>query len=230
MIPRRARSCAARAPGRSAALPTSTYGTRSAGSFFTKYRRRTNTGWATRFYATGRSVHSSSHAPPGPSTWSTPRPSATASPTSAPDLIAGVPLYVPHPTAAGGSLINPAAFTIPQDFRQGSLGRNSLRGFPLYQVDLALGRKFHFTDDVTLQFRTAVFNLFNRANLADPAGHDASLGTRLSPTDPLRTNATFGHPASMYGRSLLGGAGSTFDSFHHSGGPRRIQFSLKFEF
>ena len=147
-----------------------------------------------------------------------------------PDLIAGVPLYVLAPTAAGGRLINPAAFAIPQDFRQGSLGRNSLRGFPLYQVDLALGRKFHFTDDVTLQFRTAVFNLFNRANLADPAGHDASLGTHLSPTDPLRTNATFGQPASMYGRSLLGGTGSTFDSFHHSGGPRRIQFSLKFEF
>ncbi|HEY0379409.1 MAG TPA: VIT domain-containing protein, partial [Pyrinomonadaceae bacterium] len=147
-----------------------------------------------------------------------------------PDLAAGLPLYIFDPAAPGDRLINPAAFVVPPAFRQGSLGRNSLRGFHLYQVDLALGRKFHFTDDVTLQFRTEVFNLFNRANLADPAGRDASLGTRLAPSDPLTTNATFGRPASMYGRSLLGGTGSTFDSFHHAGGPRRIQFSVKFEF
>jgi Ca-activated chloride channel family protein len=147
-----------------------------------------------------------------------------------PDLVAGVPVYIPDPAAPGGRLINPAAFAVAQAFRQGSLGRNSLRGFPLYQVDLALSRKFHFTDDVVLQFRTEVFNLFNRANLADPAGRDASLGTRLSPSDPLTPNPTFGQPASMYGRSLLSGTGSTFDSFHHSGGPRRIQFSLRFEF
>ncbi|HYG81139.1 MAG TPA: TonB-dependent receptor, partial [Pyrinomonadaceae bacterium] len=147
-----------------------------------------------------------------------------------PDLVPGVPVYVLDPAAPGGRLINPAAFAVPLAFRQGSLGRNSLRGFPLYQVDLSLGRKFHFTDDVALQFRTDIFNLFNRANLADPAGRDASLGTRLSPSGPLTTNATFGHPASMYGRSLTGGTGSTFDSFHHSGGPRRIQFSVRFEF
>ncbi len=147
-----------------------------------------------------------------------------------PDLTSGLPLYITDPAAPGGRLLNPAAFAVPPAFRQGSLGRNSLRGFPLYQVDLALARKFHFTDDVTLQFSTEVFNLFNRANLSDPAGRDASLGTRLSPSDPLTTNLTFGQPASMYGRSLLGGTGSTFDSFHHSGGPRRIQFSLKFEF
>jgi Ca-activated chloride channel homolog len=147
-----------------------------------------------------------------------------------PDIVAGVPVYVTDPAAPGGRLVNPAAFAVPAASRQGTLGRNSLRGFPLYQADLGLGRRFRFTEEVSLSFRAEVFNLFNRANLADPGGRDASLGTRLSPSDPLTTNGTFGRPASMYGRSLLGGTGGSFDSFHHAGGPRHIQFSLKFEF
>ena len=32
-------------------------------------------------------------------------------------------------------------------FRPEDMSRNSLRGFPLYQIDMALRRRFHFTDD-----------------------------------------------------------------------------------
>ena len=52
-----------------------------------------------------------------------------------PDRVNGVPLYLFDSTAAGGRLINPSAFLAPVDMRQGTLGRNSLRGFPLFQID-----------------------------------------------------------------------------------------------
>jgi hypothetical protein len=48
-----------------------------------------------------------------------------------PDLVPGAPLYIFDPTLPGGRRINPAAFTVPVEVRQGNLGRNALRGFPL---------------------------------------------------------------------------------------------------
>jgi uncharacterized protein YegL len=147
-----------------------------------------------------------------------------------PDLVSGVPLYLDDRTVAAGRRINPAAFAIPTDFRQGTLSRNSLRGFPLYQLDLALHRQFHFNERVRLQFRAEAFNLLNHPNFEDPAGSGLSLGSRVSPTELLRANTTFGQSASTYGRSLWSGAGSSFNSFYHAGGPRSLQFSLKLEF
>ncbi len=46
-----------------------------------------------------------------------------------PDLIPGVPLYLKNPKFPGGRAINREAFTVPQPARQGTLGRNALRGF-----------------------------------------------------------------------------------------------------
>jgi Ca-activated chloride channel family protein len=147
-----------------------------------------------------------------------------------PDLVPGLPLYLSELAVPGGRRINPDAFAVPLNFRQGTLGRNSLRGFPLSQIDLALNRQFNLTERVNLQFRAEAFNLFNHPNFEDPVGNDLSLGSRVSLLDPLRINTTFGQSASIYGRSLRGGAGSSFDSFYHAGGPRSFQFSLKLEF
>jgi Ca-activated chloride channel family protein len=146
------------------------------------------------------------------------------------DLVSGVPVYLEDQSVAAGRRLNPAAFAVPLNFRQGTLARNSLRGFPLSQVDLALHRQFSFTERVSLQFRAEAFNLFNHPNFEDPAGNALSLGNRVSPSEPLRANTTFGQSASTYGRSLWGGAGSSFNSFYHAGGPRSFQFSLKLEF
>src|SRR5262249_52878950 len=63
-----------------------------------------------------------------------------------PDLIPGVPLYVNDPTVAGGKRINGSAFSTPPSDRQGTLGRNALRGFPLSQLDFSVRRKFEFTE------------------------------------------------------------------------------------
>jgi len=146
-----------------------------------------------------------------------------------PDVVAGVPLYILDSSEAGGRRINPAAFVVPVETRQGSLGRNALRGFPLYQFDLGLRRKFSFTESFALAVQADAFNLFNHPNFEDPLGSDLSLGTRLDATSPFRSNLTFGRSASLLGRSVLGGSGG-FGSFYSTGGPRALRLSLKLIF
>lgn len=144
-----------------------------------------------------------------------------------PDLTGGVPLYMDDTAAGGGRRINPSAFVVPSATRQGTLGRNSLRGFPLYQLDLSLRRKFNFTDRFGLQLRADAFNLFNHPNFEDPAGADTSLGSRF---DTFRPNMTFGQSLSARGRGLWGGPGSSFSPFYSAGGARTLQLSVRFDF
>jgi hypothetical protein len=56
-----------------------------------------------------------------------------------PDRIPGVPLYIDDQNVAGGKRVNPAAFSMPLTARQGTLGRNALRGFAASQLDLTCG-------------------------------------------------------------------------------------------
>jgi len=92
----------------------------------------------------------------------------------------------------------------------------SQRGFPLYQVDMALRRKFNLSEAVGLQFQADAFNLFNHPNFEDPVGNDLVVGA-----------PGFGQSASMSGRSLSGGG---FPSFYSFGGPRAMRFSVKLIF
>ncbi|HKR14295.1 MAG TPA: TonB-dependent receptor, partial [Pyrinomonadaceae bacterium] len=134
-----------------------------------------------------------------------------------PDAVAGQPL----------SLLNPAAFEEPAVLEQGNLGRNSLRGFPLYQIDLALRRRFNFSETLSIQLQVDAFNLFNHANFEDPFGRDRVLGGVFGNT--FIPNTTFGQSASLLGQGLSG-SGSTFGSFYNTGGPRALRFSLKLRF
>jgi Ca-activated chloride channel homolog len=97
----------------------------------------------------------------------------------------------------------------------------SQRGFPLYQVDMALRRKFNFSEAVGLQIQADAFNVFNHPNFEDPVGNDLVLAT------PLRQNLAFGQSTSMSGRSLSGGG---FPSFYSFGGPRTMRLSVKLLF
>ena len=147
-----------------------------------------------------------------------------------PDLVEGIPVYIDDPSAPGGRRFNNAIsfppdnpfpqigpFLPPFPSRQGSLGRNALRGFPVYQLDFALGRQFKFGERANVQFKTEFFNIFNHPNFGDP---DGSL---FSPT--------FGFSTSMLGRSLgSGGTLGGFNPLYQIGGPRSIQFSLKLGF
>ena len=135
-----------------------------------------------------------------------------------PDLISGVPLYIVDPLVAGGKRINPAAFSTSFTGRQGTLGRNALRGFSIYQIDLALRRQFNLTEKWKLQLRAEFFNIFNHPNFGDPSGN-------------LSAPATFGRSTTMFGRSLgSGGLNGGFSPLYQIGGPRSIQLALKLQF
>jgi hypothetical protein len=134
-----------------------------------------------------------------------------------PDRIEGVPLYLRDLSAPGGRIINSVAFAIPENSRQGTLGRNALRGFPLSQINLALRRRLKLNEQVNLQIRIEFINLFNHPNFGDPVG-DLSSGF-------------FGHSTSMLGRSLgSGGANGGLSPLYQLGGPRSIQLALKLHF
>jgi hypothetical protein len=152
-----------------------------------------------------------------------------------PDLVEGVPLYIDDPNAAGGRRFNNQVVTIagnprpqvgpflaPVENRQGNLPRNFLRGFPVYQLDLAVRRDFRLKERLRLQFRTEAFNIFNHPNFADP---NATLLTGNN------LNTAFGFSQTMFGRSLgSGGAAGGFNPLYQIGGPRSMQFALKLMF
>lgn len=140
-----------------------------------------------------------------------------------PDMVANRPLYLDDASVPGGRRFNRAAFAVPapdasgNPTRQGTLGRNVLRGFPLYQLDLALRRQFVLTERLKLQFRAEAFNVFNRPNFADPV---ADLNSPL-----------FGQSTQTFGRGLgNGGVISGFNPLYQVGGPRSLQLSLKLSF
>jgi hypothetical protein len=133
-----------------------------------------------------------------------------------PDLVPGAPLYIYDPTLPGGRRINPAAFTIPVEVRQGNLGRNALRGFPVSQLDFAFGRQFSVTEKVKLQWRVDFFNLLNHPNFG-------LVDSLLGYFPPLQPNPDFGMAVQMLN-------GFTDDPLYSVGGPRSIQLSLRLSF
>jgi hypothetical protein len=134
-----------------------------------------------------------------------------------PNLVPGVPLYVDDPTAAGGRRINRSAFVAPPVNQQGALGRNSLRGFPVSQLDFSLRRQFQLMERYSLQLRADLFNVFNHPNFGDP--------------DSLFESGTFGESVAMLGQSLgRGGIDAGFSPLYQIGGPRSIQIALKLLF
>ena len=138
-----------------------------------------------------------------------------------PDVVPGLALYINDPLAPGGRRFNRAAFSVPPAGRQGTLGRNALRGFPAYQVDMALRRKFDLTERFELQLRAEVFNVFNHPNFGDPAPFQGN----------FLPSAFFGRSTSMLGRSLgAGGSSGGLNPLHQVGGPRSIQLALKLSF
>ena len=150
-----------------------------------------------------------------------------------PDLVPGQPLYVRGTQCVavfgsacpGGKGFNPAAFTNPpvdpstgNPLRQGSLGRNALRGFGATQWDFAVHRDFPIHESLKLQFRAEMFNVLNHPNFGPP-GRFFGLGG-------------FGVSAQTLGQSLsASGLGSgAFSPLYQVGGPRSVQFALKLMF
>ena len=129
-----------------------------------------------------------------------------------PDAVAGQPRWIANPAAAGGKMLNPAAFTVPSAIRQGSEGRNDIPGVGLTQVDLTLMRAFPITERIAIQFRTDAFNVLNHPNFTNPSG---AVQFGAAGLESLR----------MLNQSL-GGLNPLFQE----GGPRSLQASLKLTF
>ena len=135
-----------------------------------------------------------------------------------PDLVPAQPLYIDDGSVPGGRRFNAAAFTEPpltesgQPVRQGTFGRNILRELPLYQVDVALGRSFKFTERLGLQLKAEAFNVLN---------HPLFSRYGLSVSNPN----TFGVPTSTLNVGLGG-----LNRLYQLGGPRSIQLSARFSF
>jgi hypothetical protein len=86
---------------------------------------------------------------------------------------------------------NPAAFVLPTPGTYGNLGRGTLTGPGLADVDVSLFKNTGLTEKTTLQFRAEFFNILNRSNYGPPNTTVFS-GTAVSPSAGLiTTTATF---------------------------------------
>jgi hypothetical protein len=134
-----------------------------------------------------------------------------------PDRVPGQPIWLNDSTAAGGRRLNPAAFVAAPPGTQGSLGRNSITGFGMSQIDLAIRREFRVKESRAIQLRFEAFNLLNHANFADPVKYLSS--------------SLFGQSTSMLNLMLgTGSPGSGLAPTLQSGGARSVQVSVRFRF
>lgn len=141
--------------------------------------------------------------------------------TRRPDLNPGVNPYLD----SDRNFLNPAAFAIPKTGTYGNLKRNALKGPNFSQFDLIAAKRFPITETVNVEFRAEFFNLFNRANFANPASTLASslgVGTNLlQPGQPF-TQAAAG--------STFGLLRQTVERTVGLGTNRQVQFALRLNF
>jgi hypothetical protein len=95
---------------------------------------------------------------------------------------------------------NPAAFLLPTPGTYGNLGRGTLNGPGLADLDMSLFKNTAIKEKANLQFRVEVFNILNRSNFGPPNTTVFSSGAVSPSAGLITTTATF---------------------------PRQIQFGLK---
>ena len=81
------------------------------------------------------------------------------------------PVFGVSPTPANQSIaewFNPAAFTTPPAFTWGTLGRNSLNGPAIFNLDTTISRNFRFSERYNLAFRWEMFNIANHPQFGLP--------------------------------------------------------------
>jgi hypothetical protein len=132
-----------------------------------------------------------------------------------PDLVVGAPTWIADTSSPGGRRINPQAYVESTEVRQGSLRRNTLRAFPLRQVDVSLSRPIRLGQRLVAQLRFDAFNVFNTPNFG-------------APNSVFRSDA-FGVPDRSYAESL--GTGTLQNGglmpLQQMGGPRSLQLGLR---
>ncbi|WP_321472687.1 carboxypeptidase-like regulatory domain-containing protein [uncultured Paludibaculum sp.] len=116
-------------------------------------------------------------------------------------------------TVPGAQRLNRAAFDSPSGYAQGNLGRNALRGLGLTQLDLSLRRRVDLGEHGALHVSVSALNLMNHPSFANPSRNEGANMTSVN-----------------FGVSTRTQAGGGFGSLYQSGGPRSLEFVLRYQF
>jgi hypothetical protein len=103
---------------------------------------------------------------------------------------------------------NPSAFAVNTIGTFGDLGRNTTYGPHLFSFDMGFFKQFPIREQMNLQFRAEMFNIFNQVNFENPV---------------VNTNGN-------YAQVTAGGFGTLTRTHPGAGDPRIMQFALKFVF
>jgi hypothetical protein len=97
----------------------------------------------------------------------------------------GAPLYL-H-TGDSTQHLNPAAFARPAPGQLGTLGKGSVRGKAITNIDFSMAKNFRFKERYNFQFRAEFFNLLNHPNFVgfDTDIRNSTFGT-LNSTQAAR--------------------------------------------
>jgi hypothetical protein len=110
------------------------------------------------------------------------------------------------PVIPGGpnEYFNPAAFKTPASGTYGNVGRDTLIGPGVAELDLSAIKKTALSENVTLQFRAELFNILNRANFGIPNAVVFSSATAgISPTAGVITSTATTSRQVQFGLKLI---------------------------
>ena len=121
------------------------------------------------------------------------------------------------PTGSNGflSYINRAAFAPAAPGGLGNMGRNTIKGPAFWNLDMAVSREFRVRESQRVELRAEAFNVTNSFRPGDPA---VALN---SPVFGVISSTAVNPPA---------GSGATTLGPNPGGGPRIMQFALKYFF
>jgi hypothetical protein len=97
---------------------------------------------------------------------------------------------------------NPAAYALPAVGTWGNVGRGTLTGPGLANLDASLFRNFRLRERTTLQFRAEFFNILNHTNLGTPNATVFS-GTSTNPSAGLITTTATTSRQIQFGLKLM---------------------------
>jgi hypothetical protein len=175
-----------------------------------------------------------------------------------PDLVPGVPLYLPGGVHNHTIPINPAAFAPPPIdptgaddpgtgictntcglvSRFGNAPNGLIRALHSWQIDIALTKITRITERVSTEFGVQFFNIFNHTQYGDPSTDNLSFNYQQaldSGGNPIPNNwiiqpvnPTFGQITST--NNFNNNNDNAASPNTGTGLPRQIQFMVRFEF
>jgi len=151
-----------------------------------------------------------------------------------PDIVPGVPLYLPPSAQQGVPTINPAAFAAPPvdangNFtRFGNEGNGVLRALNIWQVDTAITKETKLTERFNVQFGVQAFNVFNHVQFGDFGSLSVAYGQNTDPVTGNPVGPFVAQPAGGFGQitSTVNGQGTNTGT----GLPRQLQFMVRVKF